>query len=248
LNAPPGISPEARFFVNAGRGKIPFHEARPDMTNKRTENHAADLLRGAAGLSLAAVMYLMPGAAPARAAGPAPLARYGVVVYSDLCVERKSGDIGGQRISLHRFAEDDSVIYEFTAGSLSWPVVATDVVIDDRTGVLTFSVQETPDAPARTVIGRFSERGRTLTLDGGYCADASMPIVLPRVSDFGRALPACQACPAPAPSAVPADSPPAAAQQPAGHDSAPTLEQQELLQQRERNTPVPVSPAAAPPQ
>jgi len=131
----------------------------------------------------------------AAVAGGKGLPRYGVAVYSDLCVESESGDVGGQRISLHRFAEGDSVIYEFTAGGLSTPLVASDVSIDDGTGVLTFTVT-VADNEERTVIGRFARDGRTLTLTGGYdCGDIAVPMRLSKISNFSRPPPACRACP-----------------------------------------------------
>jgi hypothetical protein len=153
-------------------------------------------------LALAGLL-LMAAAAPA-AAGGTGLPRYGVAVYSDLCVERGSGDIGGQRISLHRYAEGDSLIYEFTAGGLSLPVVASDVSIDDQTGVLTFSVQ-VADKEERTIFGKFSADGEHLTLTGGYCGNAAYPMRLSKVSNFSRPPDACKACPetpAPAPAPV----------------------------------------------
>jgi hypothetical protein len=175
------------------------------------------------------------------------LPRYGVAVYSDLCIEQDSGDIGGQRISVHRFAEGDSVFYEFTAGALSWPVVASDVEINDGTGVLTFTV-EGQDGQQRTVIGRFSTDGETLTLDGGYCADASMPMRLAKVRDFGRKLKSCRACPVAAPAqvapAAEAPSIPVPAQEPDSQDAP--MEKNEAPM--ERNEPVqPTLPAPMPP-
>lgn len=161
----------------------------------------AALLLGAASLAAAAVDH---GGLP----------RHGVAVYSDLCLEKASGDIGGQRITLHRYAEGDTAIYEFTAGGLSMPVVASDTSIDDRTGVLTFTVT-VADGDERTIIGRFARDGRSLTLTGGYCGAAAYPMRLARVTDFARPLRACRPCPevpaAPAEPAEPAAAPDAPA-------------------------------------
>lgn len=131
-------------------------------------------------------------AAVPRAAG---LPRYGVIVYSDLCVHEGSGEFGGQRITLQRFAEADSVIYEYTAGGLSWPLVASDVNVDPRGKMMYFTVQEGEEV--RTISGKFSADGESLTLDGGYCEDQSQPMVLAKVHDFARQAQACKACPAP---------------------------------------------------
>jgi len=121
--------------------------------------------------------------------------RYGMAVYSDLCVHPESGEYGGQRITLQRFAEVDTVIYEYTAGALSWPVVASDVNVDPRGKMMYFTVQ-LEDEDVRTISGKFSPDGEKLTLDGGYCDDQSMPMVLAKVKDFGAKMKACKACPA----------------------------------------------------
>ena len=137
-------------------------------------------------------------AAPAKRAASTHgggLPRYGVMVYSDLCVHEGSGEYGGQRITLQRFAEADSVIYEYTAGGLSWPLVATDVNIDPRGKMMYFTVLEGEEE--RTISGNFSPDGETLTLAGGYCDDQSQPMVLAKVRDFSRQAKACKACPAP---------------------------------------------------
>jgi hypothetical protein len=145
-----------------------------------------------------AVPLLIAGAiaiaAPKKPAPEKGLARYGMAVYADLCLQ-DSGEFGGQRITLQRFAEVDTVIYEYTAGGLSWPLVASDVNIDPAGRQFYFTVQP-PDEPERTLSGKFSADGAMLTLDGGYCADASLPMKLPRVRDFSQKPGACRACPA----------------------------------------------------
>ena len=130
----------------------------------------------------------------AATAAPRGQPRYGVFVYSNLCVQADSGDLGGERISLHRFAEGDALIYESTAGALGWPVVASDVNIDPAMRAIYFTLQAPEEAP-HTVGGKFSRDGQSLTLEGGYCGDASIPRLLPKVTDFGRPLKACAPCP-----------------------------------------------------
>ncbi|WP_395405894.1 hypothetical protein ACHMW6_04420 [Pseudoduganella sp. UC29_106] len=140
--------------------------------------------------------------APRKGHGPAAQAerpgvpRYGMAVYSDLCVNQESGEYGGQRVTLQRFAEVDTVVYEFTAGGLSWPLVAVDVNVDPRGKMIYFTVQP-PDEDERTISGEFSPDGETLTLDGGYCQDQSQPMVLAKVKDFGAKAKSCKACPQP---------------------------------------------------
>lgn len=147
--------------------------------------------------TIAPLLLILAATLPSAVAAtkPAGVPRHGMVVYSDLCVHEGSGEYGGQRITLQRFTEVDTVIYEYTAGGLSWPLVATDVNVDPRGKMMYFTVQEGEEE--RTLSGKFSPDGNTLTLDGGYCEDQSQPIVLAKVRDFSRKPRACKACPAP---------------------------------------------------
>lgn len=119
--------------------------------------------------------------------------RFGMTVYSDLCVHPGSGEFGGQRITLQRFAEVDTVIYEYTAGGLSWPLVANDVNIDPRGKMMYFTVQP-PDEAERTISGKFSPDGESLTLEGGYCGEESGQMTLAKVKDFSQKPKSCRAC------------------------------------------------------
>lgn len=127
---------------------------------------------------------------------PGALPRYGMLVYSDLCIHPDSGEFGGQRITLQRFAEVDTVLYEYTAGGLSWPAVASDVTIDPRGQQFYFTVQP-PDEAERTINARVVDGGKAIVLDGGYCDDQSQPMRLSLVKDFGRKAGVCRACPPP---------------------------------------------------
>jgi len=149
------------------------------------------LLAGAILLASCAVL-----AAPKSKAKPGALPRYGMLVFSDLCVHPDSGEFGGQRITLQRFAEVDTILYEYTAGGLSWPVVASDVTIDPRGQQFYFTVQP-PDEDERTINAKVVDNGKAVVLDGGYCGDESVPMRLPLVTDFGRKTGTCRACPAP---------------------------------------------------
>jgi hypothetical protein len=137
-------------------------------------------------------------AAPKASKKPGVLPRYGMLVFSDLCIHADSGEFGGQRITLQRFAEVDTILYEYTAGGLSWPVVASDVNIDPRGQQLYFTVQP-PDEDERTIAGKLADGGKTLVLDGGYCGDEAVPMRLPLITDFSRKAGVCRACPAPKP-------------------------------------------------
>jgi hypothetical protein len=135
-------------------------------------------------------------AAPKSAKKPGALPRYGMQVFSDLCIHADSGEFGGQRITLQRFAEVDTILYEYTAGGLSWPVVASDVNIDPRGQQLYFTVQP-PDEEERTISAKLADGGKALVLDGGYCGDEAVPMRLPLVTDFSRKAGVCRACPVP---------------------------------------------------
>lgn len=163
-----------------------FSESEFTMTTTRRA-----LFAGAILLASCAVL-----AAPKGGKKPGALPRYGMLVFSDLCIHPGSGEFGGQRITLQRFAEVDTVLYEYTAGGLSWPVVASDVTVDPRGQQFYFTVNP-PDEEERTISGKLADNGKTLVLDGGYCEDQSVPMRLPLVTDFGRKAGVCRACPAP---------------------------------------------------
>ncbi len=134
--------------------------------------------------------------------------RYGMAVYSDLCIHRESGEFGGRRVTVQRFAEVDTVIYEYTAGGLSWPLVAEDVQIGPRGDKMIFSVQL--EGEEKTFSGTFADNGNTFVLDGGHCGQADAPARLAKVTDFGRNPPPCKPCPAAkAPPHAPHDAAPA---------------------------------------
>ena len=134
------------------------------------------------------------GAKQAGAAGEG-LSRYGMAVYSDLCVSAGGGEFGGQRVTVQRFAEVDTVIYEYTAGGLSWPLVASDVNIDPRGTRFYFTVQP-PDEQERTISGQIRDKGATMELDGAYCGEHARPMKLKKVTDFSRQAGVCKPCPA----------------------------------------------------
>jgi len=123
------------------------------------------------------------------------LPRYGMAVYSDLCLHKDSGEFGGRRVTVQRFAEVDTVIYEYTAGGLSWPIVADDVQIGPHGDKMIFTLQM--EGEEKTLSGTFADQGATFVLDGGYCGQPDVPARLSKVQDFGRNPPPCKPCPAP---------------------------------------------------
>jgi hypothetical protein len=123
-----------------------------------------------------------------------PLARYGVFVYSNLCVEDQSGDMAGNRITIHRFLEGDSVLYEYSNGGLSLPVLADDVKIDKSVKLVTFRVAM-PGRGSESITAELSEKGRLLILRGDWCGHVQAKIPLRLVNDFSRGIDRCAPCP-----------------------------------------------------
>ncbi|MBY0241528.1 MAG: hypothetical protein K2X55_19670 [Burkholderiaceae bacterium] len=141
---------------------------------------------------LAAIILAVSCAAVAAPKKPGP-PRYGMAVYSDLCIHQQSGEFGGRRVTVQRFAEVDTVIYEYTAGGLSWPIVADDVQIGPHGDKIIFTLQL--EGEEKTLSGTLVEQGAALVLDGGHCGQPDTPARLNKVRDFGRNPPACKTCP-----------------------------------------------------
>lgn len=131
--------------------------------------------------------------------------RYGMAVYSDLCIHPQSSEFGGRRVTVQRFAEVDTVIYEYTAGGLSWPIVADDVQIGPHGDKIIFTLQL--EGEEKTLSGTLVEQGAALVLDGGHCGQPDAPARLNKVRDFGRNPPACKPCPAPKAAPQPPEAP-----------------------------------------
>ena len=123
-----------------------------------------------------------------------PLSRYGVFVYSNLCVEDQSGDMAGNRITIHRFLEGDSVLYEYSNGGLSRPVLADDVKIDRNIKLVTFRVMMSSQ-DSESITAEISGEGRLLILRGDWCGHTQVRIPLRLVNDFSRGIERCAPCP-----------------------------------------------------
>jgi hypothetical protein len=121
------------------------------------------------------------------AAGSAP--RYGVLVFSNRCISAMSDDVEGNRITVHRFADRDTLVYEYDDGS-AHAVLAHDVMIDTATGGMRFQV-DVPGEPTATVFGAMTTDGRRVTLRGlPFAGDRAFTLL--RVSDFGAPLRQCK--------------------------------------------------------
>jgi hypothetical protein len=126
------------------------------------------------------LVAVLSSAAPGR-----DMPRYGVFVYSDLCIEPESGDVAGNRVALLRYPEGNQLVFEYTEGPLMAPLFAHVLTMDSATGALTFDVRE--DSQTVTFRG-------TVTDDAlvGTISDRPKPVRLPRVRDFGRKQVECR--------------------------------------------------------
>ena len=64
----------------------------------------------------------------------------GSFVYSNLCVERESGDVNGYRVKLLRSAKGDRLYFEWSEGPLYGPALASDLIIDPETSKIAFTI------------------------------------------------------------------------------------------------------------
>jgi hypothetical protein len=135
-------------------------------------------------VQLSAGLMLLAAVLSSAASGR-DMPRYGVFVYSDLCIEPESGDIAGDRVGLLRYPEGNQLIFEYTEGPLMAPLFVDKMTIDSATGALTFDVRE--DGQTVTFRG-------TVTDDAlvGTISDRPKPVRLPRVRDFGRKQAECR--------------------------------------------------------
>ncbi|NEU13249.1 hypothetical protein G3T14_14060 [Methylobacterium sp. BTF04] len=124
------------------------------------------------GLSLFGLCAILGiGVVPAEAR---PVWSSGTYVYADLCTVAENGTRAGQRITLRRSPRGDGLVYE--AASLSGPVQADTIALDDATKAIDFV--------AATESGPVHFHG-TMAVDSltGVVEDESgpHPVHLPRV-------------------------------------------------------------------
>jgi hypothetical protein len=131
---------------------------------------------------LGCAVAVTPLAGQADAKSPT---RYGALVYSDLCYDPPSDDMGGTRITLLRFHDGDKILYENTEGAVNWPVFAADAKVNAKTAALSFEVKTSEET--LTFKGTFDDRVLTGTLSG-----RSQPLRLRRIGDFGQPAPKCK--------------------------------------------------------
>ena len=135
-----------------------------------------DLNRKAALLCLSLL-----GAGLAAEAKAQPLPRYGVMVFSNLCVDRRGGDYGGERLTLIRRPEGDALLYEYGNGPLSAAVAADN--LDIRGATLTASALN--DDQVVFLVAKLRADGAVLT---GRGDDRR----LRRIDSYAAKIPACR--------------------------------------------------------
>jgi len=115
--------------------------------------------------------------------------RHGIFVYSNFCISKMSGDLYGNRITLRRQFDGDSLIYEYTDGS-THIVVADNLVLDEKSDTLSFEVHV--QGGSNTIVsGKFIDDGRSLNVRG-MLFDEGATFSLKRVVNFGAPLPDCK--------------------------------------------------------
>src|ERR1051326_3544359 len=138
-------------------------------------------------LTLSIVALLMFTTGPASAAQAMP--RYGVFIYSDLCVGRQSGDPSGFRVTLIREGDGDRLEFEWTEGPL-YGGPGYGVKLDPNTQRLTFSVNMNVAGGAedfQDYSAEISDDELVLNSTRGHTA-----FHLPRVRDLSRKPQPCQ--------------------------------------------------------
>jgi hypothetical protein len=142
-------------------------------------------------MRLMTVLVLMVSLACADSfAATLRLPRYGVFVYSNFCRSAMSGDLYGVRVTLHRFWDDDMLVYEYTDGS-THALVAQDLTLDSGSRSVSFKLRDA-DVGAAQLSGQLSADGRTLMLRGVPFEDPKAVFKLVRNMDFAARVPDCK--------------------------------------------------------
>ena len=117
------------------------------------------------------------------------LPRDGVFVYSSFCVSPMSGDVRGDRITLRRFADGVTLLYEYSDGE-THAVVANGLVLDDQSGSIRFGL-DVDGAPHATVSAQLARDGASLAVRGLPFHDGKSD-TLPRVPKASAKLADCK--------------------------------------------------------
>lgn len=120
------------------------------------------------------------------------LPRYGVFVYSSFCISPMSGDLGGDRMTLIRLVDGDTLVYEYTDGS-KHALIARELALDAKSETLRFEVN-IQGAAKSNVSGNFSVDRRRLTVHGLPFRGEEKYTLL-RVTDFAAPIAECKPLP-----------------------------------------------------
>jgi len=113
---------------------------------------------------------------------------YGIFVYSNFCISQESGDLYGNRITLRRLTDGDSLIYEYDDGSTK-SVVAENLVVNQNSRKITFDIHAEGNLVA-TISGQLSKDGQKLAVHGLLFDEAST-VNLKLVKDLSAAIHQC---------------------------------------------------------
>lgn len=119
-----------------------------------------------------AILASLAGTSAALAVPP-------VAAYSSMCYGAETGDIGGKRMSIVRFPDNETyVIFQSGEGALMDAEMAK-ANLNASTGALSFKLKN------QTIKG-------TLTNDSFAYKEYNIKEVLPRLSDYQARLPGCR--------------------------------------------------------
>jgi|SRR6185437_14139157 len=125
----------------------------------------------------------------------APLPRYGIFYYSNLCYSEQSGDAEQNRVLLIRDGDGDRLFWEYSDGPLEGPIQAKSVVID-RAGHIRFTVDIGSEyETANDLKGTITRAAPELVTQTGTVSDRAMMLGrarLPRVTNFAAKVPICR--------------------------------------------------------
>jgi len=109
-------------------------------------------------------------------------------VYSNFCISQESGDLYGNRITLRRLTDGDSLIYEYDDGSTK-SVVAENLVVNQNSRKITFDIYAEGNLAA-TISGQLSKDGKKLAVHG-LLFDEESTVNLKLVKDLSAAIHQC---------------------------------------------------------
>lgn len=114
--------------------------------------------------------------------------QYGVFVYSNFCRSEMSGDLYGNRITILKVIDGDTVVFEYTDGS-THAVIANNLSFEEMTGKISFEVRVDKDLHS-IIVGNFSADRENLRITGAPF-DEDLNFDLKKIHDFKAPYPFC---------------------------------------------------------